>query len=56
MTNERRKILQEKIDNAVKIHGFKEEDEKHIALNKQEFYEALSHDPFFKNLYDEMKK
>ena len=56
LTNERRKILKEKIDNAVKIHDFKIEDETHIAIHKQKIYEALSHDPFFKNLYDEMKK
>jgi len=55
LTNERRKILQEKIDNAVK-KDFKEEDEKRIAKHKQKIYEALSHDPFFKNLYDEVKK
>ncbi|HOB16886.1 MAG: hypothetical protein WAP17_06350 [Bacteroidales bacterium] len=56
LTNERRKILKEKIDNSVKMHDFKNEDETHIAIHKQKIYEALSHDPFFKNLYDEMKK
>ena len=38
------------------MHDFKNEDETHIAIHKQKIYEALSHDPFFKNLYDEMKK
>lgn len=56
LTNDRRKILKEKIDNSVKMHDFKNEDETHIAIHKQKIYEALSHDPFFKNLYDEMKK
>ncbi|HOF07542.1 MAG TPA: hypothetical protein P5301_04810 [Bacteroidales bacterium] len=56
LTNERRKILQEKINNAVKRLNFKEDVETRIAKHKQKIYEALSHDPFFKNLYDEMKK
>jgi hypothetical protein len=56
LTDERRKILQEKIDNAVKRLNFKEDVETCIASYKQKIYEALSHDTFFKNLYDEMKK
>ena len=55
LTDERRKILQEKIENAVEKLKFKEKVERHIALYKQEIYEALSHDSFFKNLYNEMK-
>ncbi|MEW6068786.1 MAG: toll/interleukin-1 receptor domain-containing protein [Nitrospirota bacterium] len=56
LTDEQRKTLNEKIENAVKRHDFKEDRERYIALSKQEIYEALSHDQYFKNLYDEMKK
>ncbi len=56
LTDERTKIIQEKIDNAVKRQNFKKDAERDIALYKQKIYQALSHDPFFKNLYDKMKK
>ncbi len=56
LTDEQRKMLDTKIENAAKRLDFKEESEKYIALHKQEIYEALSHDSYFKNLYEEMKK
>lgn len=56
LTDKQRKILNKKIENAVKRHDFKEDSERDIALSKQEIYKALSHDQYFKNLYDEMKK
>lgn len=40
-TDEHRKTLNKKIED---------------STYKQEIYQALSHDPYFKNLYDEMKK
>lgn len=56
LTDEQRETLNEKIENAVKRHDVKEDSERYIALSKQEIYKALSHDQYFKNLYDEMKK
>lgn len=56
LTDEQRKTLNEKIENAVKRRDFKKDRERYIALSKQEIYEALSHEQYFKNLYDEMKK
>ncbi len=56
LTDVQRKILYEKIENSVKRLDFKENVKKYNAFHKQEIYKALSHDSFFKNLYDEMKK
>lgn len=56
MTDEQRKLLNEKIDDSVKRYDFKEDPERSIAFYKQKIYAALSHDTYFKNLYDEMKK
>lgn len=56
LTDEQRKILNQKIEKAVKKHDFKEDPQRYIALSKQQIYKALSHDQYFKNLYDEMKK
>ena len=56
LTNEQRGMLNEKIENAIKTHDFKEDSERYVALSKQEIYEALSHDQYFRNLYEEMKK
>lgn len=55
LTDEQRVPLNEKIENAAKRHDFKEDAERYIALSKQEIYNALSHDQYFKNLYEEMK-
>jgi hypothetical protein len=55
LTDTQRESLNGKIENAVKRHDFKEDRERYIALYKQEIYEALSHDSYFKNLYEEMK-
>lgn len=55
LTDKQREALNEKIENAVKRHDFKEDSERYIALSKQEIYKPLSHDQYFKNLYDEMK-
>jgi len=54
LTDEQRKLLAKKIEEAAKKRDSKEE--KDIVLFKQRIYEALSHDKFFKDLYDEMKK
>lgn len=56
LTDEQRETLNEKIENAVKRHDFKEDSERYIAFSKQEIYQALSHDSYFKKLYEEMKK
>ena len=56
LTDEQKKTLNEKIETAAKRQATKEDPEKSIAIHKQEIYEALSHDQYFKNLYDEMKK
>ncbi|MEW6409705.1 MAG: hypothetical protein AB1488_06290 [Nitrospirota bacterium] len=56
LTDKRRKILNEKIMKASKKYDFKEDTERYTALSKQEIYRALSHDQYFKNLYDEMKE
>ncbi|MEW6419544.1 MAG: hypothetical protein AB1480_15760 [Nitrospirota bacterium] len=56
LTDKQKETLNGKIENAVKKHDFKEDQERYIALSKQEIYEALSHDQYYKNLYDEMKK
>jgi hypothetical protein len=56
LTDERRKVLTEKIIKASKKYDFKDDAERYTALSKQEIYRALSHDQYFKNLYDEMKK
>ena len=44
------------IEQGIKRHAPKEDTERYLALFKQEIYEALSHDPYFKDLYEEMKK
>jgi len=49
-------ILENKIEQGIKRHAPKEDTERYLALFKQEIYEALSHDPYFKSLYEEMKK
>lgn len=53
---DKQELLNKKIDNAVKRHDYKEDSERYIAMSKQEIYEALSHDPYFKSRYKEMKK
>lgn len=55
-TDEHRKTLNKRIEDATKRHTFTEDQERNIALYKQKIYQALSHDSFFMNLYDEMKK
>ncbi len=56
LSDEQRKNLNIKIEQAIKRHPFKEDPEKYSALYKQRIYHALSHDTYFKNLYEEMKK
>jgi hypothetical protein len=56
LSDDQRNILKNKIEQGIKRHIPKEDTERYLALFKQEIYEALSHDPYFKNLYGEMKK
>jgi hypothetical protein len=49
-------ILENKIEYGIKRHALREDTERYFALLKQEIYEGLSHDPYFKGLYEEMKK
>jgi len=56
LTDKQKETLNKKIEDAVKRQDFKEDPEKYTARYKQEIYEALSHDSYFKNLYEEMKK
>ena len=50
------KKLDEKIKSATEKLVFKEDAELYKAVRRQEIYQALSHEPYFKNLYEEMKK
>ncbi|MHA1343951.1 MAG: hypothetical protein ACTSQG_08185 [Promethearchaeota archaeon] len=54
-SDEQRVILVKRIEESAKHFKFEEEPEKYRALHKQEIYQALSHDPYFKKLYEEMK-
>ena len=56
LSEKQRKILKIKIEQGSKLYTPKEETGRYIALFKQEIYEALSHDAYFKDLYEEMKK
>jgi len=56
LSEKQRNILENKIEQGIKRHTPKEDTERYLALFKQEIYEALSHDPYFKDLYEEMKK
>jgi hypothetical protein len=56
LSDKQREILKTKIERGAKCYPFKEDIERNLALYKQEIYEALSHDPYFKDLYNEMKK
>lgn len=56
LTDEQREKLNTKIENAAKRQADKEDLGRSNAVRKQEIYQALYHDPYFKNLYDEMKK
>jgi hypothetical protein len=56
LSDKQRKILKIKIEQGTKLHTPKEDTERYLVLLKQEIYEALSKDPYFKGLYEEMKK
>jgi hypothetical protein len=56
LSEKQKNILENKIEQGIKRHAPKEDTERYFALFKQEIYEALSHDPYFKGLYEEMKK
>jgi hypothetical protein len=55
LSPEEKTKLNKKIVESAESHSFDEDRERHIAHYKQEIYQALSHDPYFKNLYEEMK-
>ena len=55
LTDEQREILKNKIEDSAKLEDFEEDQELYLALYKQKFYRALSHDQFFKKLHTEMK-
>jgi hypothetical protein len=55
LTDEQREILKNKIEASAKLEDFKEDQELYLALYKQKFYRALSHDQFFSELHTEMK-
>jgi hypothetical protein len=56
LSEEKREILKIRIEHGTKLHAPKEDTERYLALFRQEIYEALSHDSYFKDLYEEMKK
>jgi hypothetical protein len=56
LSDEQRKKLNARIEQGIKRLPIKEDSERHFAFYKQEIYQALSHDPYFKGLYEEMKK
>ena len=56
LSDEQRKKLNVKIEQGIKRHPFKEDPERYSALYKQRIYQALSHDTYFKKLYEEMQK
>jgi len=55
LTDEQREILKNKIEDSAKLEDFKEDQELYLALCKQKFYRALSHDQFFSKLHTKMK-
>lgn len=55
LSDEHREILRKKIDEAADRQTFEEDSDRRKAVYKQRIYQALSHDPYFKNLYNEMK-
>jgi hypothetical protein len=56
LTDEQRKMLDIKIKQAAEHQSFKEDAERYKSLYREQIYQALSDNPYFKNLYDEMKK
>jgi hypothetical protein len=56
LSSEQREVLNIRIEQGVNRHTPKKDTKKFLALFKQEIYEALSHDSYFKDLYEEMKK
>jgi len=56
LSKKQKEILNAKIELSAKYFEPEEEPEKYRALHKQQIYESLSHDEYFKNLCDEMKK
>jgi len=56
LSYKQKNILEDKVEQGIKRHAPKEDAERYFVLFKQEIYEALSHDPYFKGLYEEMKK
>ena len=56
LSEEKRNILKIRIEQGTKLHAPKEDTERYLALFKQEIYEALSHDAYFRDLYEQMKK
>jgi len=55
LTEKQREILKNKIEDSAKLEDFKEDQKLCLALHKQQFYKALSHEQYFKELYDEIK-
>lgn len=56
LTKEQREMLKNKIEHSAKLEDFKEDPKLYLALYKQKFYKALSHDQYFKKLHSDMKK
>jgi hypothetical protein len=56
LTEQQRKLLKQKIDSSLKGYEIEEGNEAYLASLKQQWYEALSFDPKFKSLYEEMKE
>jgi len=56
LNNEKRETLNKKIEKAAKRYEDNEDAERAIALYKQKIYKALSHDRFFRDLYNEMNR
>jgi hypothetical protein len=56
LSEEQRDILKNKIEQGIKRYVPKAATKRDLASFKQQIYQALSHDSYFKDLYEEMKK
>jgi hypothetical protein len=55
LSEKQRDILQKNIKEAADRHTFREDKERYKCVYKQEIYQALLQDAYFRTLYDEMK-
>ncbi len=55
LSEKQRDVLQKNIKEAADRHTFREDKERYKCVYKQEIYQALLQDAYFRTLYDEMK-